>query len=119
MRTIIVALCVGVILLVSTVGAVAQTNDAWIPGLASFVIPGLGQLLNDQMDRAIIHFGVSVAVWTLGIYGGMYLPPLLIATPALGLAWSIYSGLDAYGVAKDTGFRLGLVEDGIGFAFSF
>jgi len=119
MRGLIVLLCVGVILMMGTVSAVAQTNDAWIPGLASFVIPGLGQLLNDQMDRAIIHFGVSVAVWTLGIYGGMYLPPLLIATPALGLAWSVYSGFDAYNVAKDNGFRLGLVEDDIRFSISF
>ena len=119
MRKLIVALCVGVLLLVTTFGASAQTNEAWIPGLGSFVIPGLGQLLNDQMDRAIIHFGVSVAVWTLGFYGGIYFPPLAYATPALALGWHIYSGLDAYNVAKDQGFTLGLVENGIGFAVSF
>jgi len=27
--------------------------------------------------------------------------------------------LDAYGVAKEQGFRFSLVEDGIGFAFNF
>ena len=62
MRKLIVALCVGVLLLVTTFGACAQTNDAWIPGLASLVIPGAGQLINDQMDRAIIHFGVGLAI---------------------------------------------------------
>jgi len=67
MRKFMVTLCVGVILLVATFGASAQTDDAWIPGLGSFVLPGLGQLLNDQMDRALVHFGVSVAIWTLGI----------------------------------------------------
>ena len=119
MRKVIVALCVGVILLVATFGASAQTNSALIPGLGSFIIPGLGQLLNDQMDKAIIHFGVSVAVWTLGFYGSIYLPVLAYATPALALGWHIFSGLDAYNVAKDQDFTIGLVENGIGFAVNF
>jgi len=119
MRKLIVALSVGILLIATTVGAVAQTNDAWIPGLGSFVLPGLGQLINDQMDKAIIHFGASVAIWTLGFYGGIYLPPLAYATPALALAWHIYSGLDAYNVAKDQGFQLGFVENGIGFQMTF
>lgn len=119
MRKLMIVLCVGALLLVPTFGALAQTNDAWIPGIGSFVLPGLGQLLNDQLDKAIIHFGVSVAVWTLGFYGGMYLPPLAYATPALALGWHIFSGLDAYNVAKDQGFRIGVVDNGVGFAFSF
>jgi len=119
MRKFMVTLCVGVILLVATFGANAQTNDAWIPGLGSFVVPGLGQLLNDQMDRALIHFGVSVAIWTLGFYSALILPPMVFATPALALAWHIYSGFDAYNVAKDQGFTIGLVENGIGFAVNF
>jgi len=114
-----VALCVGVILLVATFGASAQTNQALIPGLGSFVLPGLGQLLNDQMDKALIHFGVSVAIWTLGFYSSIYLPPMAFATPAIGLAWHVFSGFDAYNTAKDQGFTIGLVENGIGFAISF
>jgi len=75
MKKWIVALCVVVILLVSTVGAVAQSNnDAWVPGLASFVLPGLGQLLNDQMDRAILHFGVAVALNAGGYFVAALLP---------------------------------------------
>ena len=119
MRKLAIALCVGVLLTTTMVGAFAQTNDAWIPGIGSFVIPGLGQLLNDQMDKAMIHFGVSVAVWTLGFYGGIYLPPLAFATPALALVWHIFSGLDAYNVAKVQGFRIGFVDNGLGFAMSF
>ena len=119
MRKLMVTLCVGVILLAATFGASAQTNSALIPGLGSFIIPGLGQLLNDQMDKAIIHFGVSVAVWTLGFYGSIYLPPLVYATPALALAWHIYSAFDAYNVAEEQGFTFGMVENGIGFAVSF
>lgn len=123
MRKFIVALCVGVILLVSTVGAVAQTNDAWIPGLASFVIPGLGQLINDEMDRAILHFGIAVALNVAGYYTASLLPiPYFYSYPVVGLlhlGWSLYSGFDAYDVAKTQGFRLGFVDNGIGFAVSF
>jgi hypothetical protein len=122
MRKVIVSLCVGVILLVSTVGAMAQTNDAWIPGLASFVIPGFGQVLNDEIDKAILHFGVAVVINVGGYYVAALLPFSYFSYPLVGLihlGWAAYSGLDAYNVAKDQGFRLGLVEDGIGFAFSF
>ncbi len=119
MRKVMILACAAALLLVTTFGASAQSNDAVIPGLASFVVPGLGQLLNDQMDRAIVHFGVSIAIWTLGFYGAYYLPPLAFATPALGLVWHIYSGLDAYNVAKDQGFQLGFVENGVGFRVSF
>ena len=123
MRKFIVALCVGVILLVSTVGAVAQTNDAWIPGLASFVIPGLGQLINDEMDRAILHFGVAIALNVGGYYAAALLPiPYYYSYPVVGLlhlGWSLYSGFDAYDVAKAQGFQFGFVDNGIGFAVSF
>ncbi len=90
MRKVMVALCVGVILLVGTFGASAQTNDAWIPGLASFVLPGLGQFINDEMDKALIHLGIAVAL-----------------------------DVGAFYVAKDQGFTIGLVENGIGFAVNF
>jgi len=120
MRKCAVVFCVIVGLLWVTFGAVAQTNDAWIPGLASFVLPGLGQLLNDEMDKAIIHFGVDVAIITLGWYVGGLLGPIgFYAIPALHLGWAVYSGFDAYGVAKDTGFSIGLVENGIGFSFAY
>ncbi len=112
---------------VMTVTGFAQTSgpsDAWIPGLASFIIPGLGQMLNDQIDKAIIHFGVAVGIsiggsiasnilWRSGfwygysIVGGVY------------LLWSVYSGLDAYNVAKEQGFTLGMTKDGLTLGYSF
>lgn len=122
MRGLIVTLCVGVILLVSTVGAVAQTNDAWIPGLASFVLPGAGQFINDQVDRAILHLGIAIALDVSAYYVAGLLPFTYYSYQLVGLvhlAWGVYSGLDAYDVAKAQGFRLGLVENGIGFAVSF
>jgi hypothetical protein len=123
MRKLVVTLCVGVILLTGTVGAVAQTNnDAWIPGLASFVLPGLGQFINDQTDKAILHLGIAIAVDVGVYYAAMLLPFSYLSAPLIGLAhlgWAVYSGLDAYDVAKEQGFRLGLVDNGIGFAVSF
>ena len=122
MRKFMVALCVGVILLVGTFGASAQTNDAWIPGLASFVLPGLGQFLNDEIDRAILHFGIAVALDVGAYYVAALLPFSYYTYPIVGLvhlAWGLYSGLDAYDVAKAQGFTIGLVENGIGFAVSF
>ena len=122
MRKCAVVFCVIVGILWVTFGAAAQTNEAWIPGLASFVLPGLGQLLNDEMDKAILHFGVLVAV-DLGLYYVTALLPFgYLSAPVIGLAhlaWAAYSGFDAYDVAKDTGWTLGLVENGIGFAYEF
>ncbi len=107
-----------------SVGA-QQSNDAWIPGIASLCVPGFGQFLNDEVDKAIIHFGVIIAI----NIGGLYLAPLLPGhyygyryNPIIGLAhfaWAVYSGLDAYNVAKDTGFSLGMTKDGLTLSYSF
>lgn len=96
----------------------AQTDEAWIPGVASFVLPGVGQLLNDQVDKAILHFGVMVAINAGAYYAtsffryGYYRYSLV---GLLHLGWAVYSGMDAYNVAKEQGFRLSLIENGIAF----
>lgn len=123
MRKLAIGLCVGALLLVTAVGTFAQTNDAWIPGVASFVIPGVGQFLNDQVDKAILHLGVAVAINIGGYYVAALLPfQYYYSYPLVGLlhlGWAVYSGFDAYDVAKAQGFRIGIVDDGLGFAFSF
>jgi len=119
MRKVVVAAVVAVCVLFVALGGSAQDADPLIPGLASFLIPGLGQLLNDQLDRALVHFGVDIAIWALGFYGATFLPPLLFATPALHLGWAVYSGIDAYNVAKDTGFTIGLVDNGVALSYGF
>jgi hypothetical protein len=112
-----------VIGLVATIGVSlnAATSDAWIPAIASFVIPGLGQLLNDQMDKAIFHFVVDVGINALGYYLtwsalGWYTAPIW---GLAHLGWALYSGYDAYTVAKEKGFSIGLRENGVAFAFRF
>ena len=99
MRSLIVTLVVGVILLVSTVGAMAQTNDAWIPGVASLVLPGLGQFINDEMDKAILHLGIAVALDIGAYYLAAILPFGYYSYPIVGLVhlgWGIYSSKSSF-----------------------
>jgi len=117
MRKVLVVGVVALCMLFVTLGVSAQ--DEWIPGLASFVLPGLGQLLNDQMDKAILHFGIDVALVVAGYYVGMFLPIGFYALPALHLGWAIYSGFDAYNVAKDQGFSIGFIENGVQVSYGF
>ncbi len=119
MKKVLVLGCVIVGMLLVSLGSLAASNDAWIPGLASFALPGLGQLINDQMDKAILHFAVGIGIGAIGYGVGWYFNPLWYVTPALYLGWAIYSGYDAYTVAKDQNFQLGFVNGGVGFAYNF
>ena len=42
-----------------------------------------------------------------------------LAKPLLALVWGLYSGFDAYNVAKDRGFTIGVIENGFAFSYSF
>jgi len=119
MKNMVVVFGVILGILGAAVGASAQSSDAWIPGLASFVLPGLGQVLNDDIDKAILHFGVDVGILALGWYIGVLVPYGYFAIPALHLAWAIYSGLDAYNVAKEQHFTIGVIPNGLAFSGSF
>jgi hypothetical protein len=119
-KKIAVVVCVLVGMMAVSFGTLAASSDAWIPGLASFVLPGLGQLLNDQMDKAVLHFAVGVGIGALGYGISWYvLPGAWYLVPAAYFAWSIYSGYDAYTVAKEQHFTLGLVDGGVGFTYEF
>ncbi|MCI2429748.1 hypothetical protein LM602_08765 [Candidatus Acetothermia bacterium] len=68
--------------------------DPFLNGLASFIIPGWGQWLNEERGKAVFHIAVGV---------GLIATPILLAgTPiallaALGrLVWGGYSGYDAF-----------------------
>ncbi len=104
----------------------AQANDAWIPGLASFLVPGAGQLMNGQTDKAVLHFSVDVVIWV----GGEYITRLIFPdyywwhegysiVGLAHLAWALYSGYDAYTVAKEKGFTLGFTDDGLTLSYDF
>ncbi len=125
MKYVLVSVLVIVILSMSSMLAAAQTrSEAWIPGLASFLIPGLGQLLNDEPDKAILHFGVDVAILVGGGYIASIMPPYYwysgySIVGLAHLAWSLYSGYDAYTVAKEKGFSIGLTGDGLTLSYNF
>ena len=75
-----------------------------VPSLASFILPGAGQLLNDQPEKALTHFVVIVGIDTATyLMAGTFIPRpwtfYRIGT-ALHLAWSGYSAYDAYQVAS-------------------
>lgn len=114
--------CVVLSLLVLTFGAAAQPSQAWIPGVASLVLPGLGQFLNDELDKAILHLGIAIALDVGAFYVASLLPFTYFTYPIVGLvhlAWGLYSGLDAYNVAKESGFTIGVVENGFAFSYNF
>ncbi len=122
MKAAAVFLTLTVVLCAGTLGAMAQTNEPLIPGIASFVLPGLGQLLNDEMDKAILHFGVMVAINVATYYTSSFFFHGAFRYAFVGLlhlGWAVYSGWDAYTVAQEKGFRFGLVPNGIAFETRF
>ena len=121
-KTLVVLVVVGGLLVGMAVGAGAQPTEAWIPGFASLLIPGLGQFLNEEVNKAILHFGVDIAINVAGYYAAVFLPLGYYGYPIWGLAhlaWALYSAYDAYDVAKARGFSLGLTADGLTLAYRF
>lgn len=54
--------------------------------IASLLLPGLGQLLQERADIALLHFGGVVAIHLLSF---------LICIPGAGLVLHLYSAYDA------------------------
>ncbi len=88
-------------------------RDPVIYGLASFIVPGLGQYLNGEPDKALVHFLVALAIPVVGYTVAFYAPygyPIYYLVPLLQLGWAAYSALDAYETAerynREHGFSL-------------
>lgn len=99
----VLVLVLGAVSLVPLVGTAQEgPRDPLIHGLASFLVPGLGQYLNGEPDKALVHFLVAVAIPTAGYYLAVLTvnPFLAYAIPLLQLGWHVYSALDAYNVAQ-------------------
>lgn len=117
-KCIVALLIIASLLVVMTATASAQQDEEagpFIPAIASAILPGFGQFLNGEVNKAILHLALDVAIWTTwGLLG--YLPgpvPIgyLAGVAALGLR--IYSAYDAYTVATERGFFIGLTEETI------
>jgi len=97
-----------------TYSAQAQTQtprSALLYGFSSFIVPGLGQLLQQEPEKAMIHFGIALAIPLAGTLAAIASPfpdVVLAVTGVAALGWAFVSGLDAYRLAKtyneDNGF---------------
>jgi len=123
-KTLVVLVVVGGLLVAMAAGASAQPTEAWIPGLASFLIPGIGQFLNGEITKGIVHLIIGTAIPLAGgvvvsalpsIYQGAGIGMVGIAT----LGYRLYSGYDAYIVAESSGFSIRLTQDGLTLACRF
>lgn len=100
---VLVASVLGVLAIFPVFAAAQEApKDPLIHGLASFLVPGLGQYLNGEPDKALVHFLVAVAIPTAGYYLAVITinPFLAYAVPLVQLSWHVFSALDAYNVAQ-------------------
>ncbi len=76
-------------------------NPAWI-GVASFFVPGLGQIICGEVGRGLAFLGGSVAVGAVAgaAYANSGSDAVLLATSAAALALDIWAIVDAVQVAK-------------------
>lgn len=95
-------------LLLNLIGSTAVARDDLspaVPAIASFIIPGAGQLLNEEPNKALTHFvvilGIDTASYFLATTMISPIPSRLGTT--LHLAWAGYSAYDAYQVARGRG----------------
>lgn len=85
----------------------AITSDPLLYGLASFILPGLGQYLNGEPGKALAHLLIAVAIpliCDLITYYSFpfYYPRYRICT-LVYVGWAAYSAIDAYQTAKRKG----------------
>ncbi len=121
MKKAMVVLVIAVGVLVGTVMSVSAQDEEvgpFIPAIASFILPGFGQLLNGEINKAIVHFGIEAAIWTTAVLLSELRIPIPVTGAAL-LGLRVFSAYDAYTVAERRGFSLGLTEDGLTLACRF
>ncbi|MBC7098599.1 hypothetical protein H5T52_05715 [Candidatus Bipolaricaulota bacterium] len=118
MRYWVLVVLVGALVGVGALGEEPSPTPL-IRGLASFVVPGLGQYLNGEYEKALTHFVVIVLVDVGSSYVAHALPYLpWWTTGALHTLWALYSAVDAYQTALELeGLTLELSPSG--FALNF
>lgn len=84
----------------NSIGRAQEDLSPIVPAIASFVIPGSGQLVNDQPNKALTHFVVGVGVSSAYYLPFTYTTPIWRVLWAFQLAWHGYSSYDAYQVAS-------------------
>ena len=110
-KRIFILLLIGMVLLalVPTVGMAQEgvrPRDSLLYGLGSFIIPGLGQYLNEEPGKALAHFIIAVAIPTVCEIVTDYIFPLpwrlrRALCGLLSLGWHAHSAIDAYETAEE------------------
>jgi hypothetical protein len=79
-----------------------EEKDPLLYGLASFVLPGLGQYLNNEPNKTLSHFLIAVAIPVVCPLLFSNYPYILSSSlcALLQLGWHAYSAIDAYETAK-------------------
>lgn len=105
-KTILFGLLVFVFVAAFSQETFAQSEAERSPilyGVGSFFIPGLGQLLQEEPEKAAIHFIVALGIPVAGWLAALASPVSDLVTFATGLAslgWGVLSGIDAYRLAQ-------------------
>jgi hypothetical protein len=119
-KRILAVLLIGMILLtlLPTAGMArvrVSPRNPLLYGLASFILPGVGQFLNDEPDKALVHFVVAVALPTVVTIVGHFFPWHLqhALLGLLSLGWHTYSAIDAYRTADRFNARHGFAVNSL------
>ncbi len=109
---VVVVLVVGLVGVLNMAAAAqqAQEREPILYAVASFFIPGLGQVLQDEVQTGIVHFGIAVAIPIAGSYLRAVSPaPIVIgwSVAAAQFAWSLYSAFHSHDLAVEHNRRHG------------
>jgi len=116
------SILVGIFVMLAVPLSAQAQNQAWIPGLASLIVPGFGQFLNGETDKGLLHLGVFIVLDVGTYFVAGLLPMGYYSYSLVGLAhllWGLYSGYDAYTVAEKQGFSLSLQNNGLTLSYAF
>jgi hypothetical protein len=103
---------------------IAQPTNPALNGFASFIIPGLGQYLNDEYGKAWVHFVVAIVIQVSPLHIH-YTPPWAenFRIDLLAFGWAVYSAIDAYQTARkfneEHGVALYLEGNELGISYNY
>jgi len=73
----------------------SKTGKKWGVGVASFILPGLGQACNGQWGKGCLHFGLQAGLTGLAWLMAFSCPPLAVLASLGVIATRVVSIVDA------------------------
>ncbi len=92
---------------------IAKKKSPGVAAIASFFIPGLGQIYSGEVRKGIGFLIIGVSFFSIGLFmflGHRMIGPLLVAGAAYILFW-IYNIYDAYKIAEPINSNLNDVRN--------